>query len=93
LLAGLEMLGAQEWAIGGREPFNHEVFEDEFSEKEANREFPDMHGPLDAPRPLAGAIVLVVTFGMVAAKLEPAGLEPLEILHYGMAAALLLICL
>jgi len=47
----------------------------------------------DAPRPLAGAIVLVVTFGMVAAKLEPAGLEPLEILHYGMAAALLLICL
>ena len=45
-----------------------------------------------ARRPLAGAILLVATFAMVAAKLEPAGLEPLEILHYGMTAALLLIC-
>jgi hypothetical protein len=29
----------------------------------------------------------------VAVKLEAAGLEPLEILHYGMTGALLLICL
>lgn len=46
-----------------------------------------------ALRPIGGAVVLVVTFAMVAAKLEPGGLEPLEILHYGMAAALLLACL
>jgi len=46
-----------------------------------------------APRPIAGAILLVATFAMVAAKLEPAGLDPLEVLHYGMTAALLLICL
>ena len=46
-----------------------------------------------APRPIAGAILLVVTFAMVAAKLDPAGLDPLEVLHYGMTAALLLICL
>lgn len=46
-----------------------------------------------APRPVAGAIVLVITFAAVAVKLEAAGLEPLEILHYGMTGALLLICL
>ena len=46
-----------------------------------------------ALRPIAGAIVLVTTFGVVAAKLTIAGLAPLEILHYGMTAALLLLCL
>lgn len=44
-------------------------------------------------RPVAGAVLLVATFGVVAAKLSAAGLAPLEILHYGMTAALLLICL
>ncbi len=46
-----------------------------------------------APRPMVGAVVLVATFGVVAANLNPGGLEPLEILHYGMTAALLLLCL
>lgn len=45
------------------------------------------------PRPMAGAFLLVATFGAVAANLNPAGLAPLEILHYGMTAALLLICI
>lgn len=40
-----------------------------------------------------GAVMLVLTFGLVAAKLTLAGFEPLEILHYGMTAALLLLCL
>ena len=43
--------------------------------------------------PMAGAIVLVATCGVVAANLNPAGLAPLEILHYGMTVALLLLCL
>jgi len=46
-----------------------------------------------APRAIAGAILLVVTFALVAAKIEPADLSPLEVLHYGMSAALLLVCL
>lgn len=46
-----------------------------------------------ALRPVAGAIVLVATFGVVAANLDAGGFAPLEILHYGMTAALLLVCL
>ena len=46
-----------------------------------------------ALRPIAGAIVLVATFGVVAANLSAAGFAPLEILHYGMTASLLLVCL
>ena len=42
---------------------------------------------------MAGAIVLAATFGVVTAKLNIAGLAPIEILHYGMAAAVLLLCL
>ena len=44
-------------------------------------------------RPMAGAILLAATFGVVTAKLNIAGLAPIEILHYGMAAAVLLLCL
>jgi len=46
-----------------------------------------------ALRPITGAILLVATFGVVAANLEVGGFAPLEILHYGMTAALLLVCL
>jgi len=46
-----------------------------------------------ALRPIAGAVLLVATFGVVATNLGAAGLAPLEILHYGMTAALLLVCL
>ena len=45
------------------------------------------------PRTMTGAIVLVATFGVVAANLNAGGFAPLEILHYGMTAALLLLCL
>jgi len=48
---------------------------------------------MSAVRTIAGAAVLAVTFGAVAAGLTVAGYAPTEILHYGMAAALLLLCL
>ena len=46
-----------------------------------------------AVRPIAGAVMLVATFGLVAANLTFAGFAPIEILHYGMTVALLLLCL
>jgi hypothetical protein len=42
---------------------------------------------------IAGAAVLVITFAEVAAGVTLAGYAPTEILHYGMAAALLLLYL
>lgn len=45
------------------------------------------------PRKFMGALILVATFGFVAAKVPLGGFEPLEVLHYGMTAALLLACL
>lgn len=49
--------------------------------------------PKHVTRKSLGAVVLVLTFGLVAGRLTLAGLEPLEVLHYGMTAALLLLCL
>ena len=46
-----------------------------------------------AARPIAGAIVLVATFGLVAGNLTLGGFAPIETLHYGMTVALLLLCL
>ena len=46
-----------------------------------------------AVRPIAGAILLVATFGLVAGNLTLGGFAPIEILHYGMTVALLLLCL
>lgn len=45
------------------------------------------------PRKIGGATLLVVTFGLVAGNVLIGPLEPLEILHYGMTVALLLLCL
>jgi hypothetical protein len=44
-------------------------------------------------RKIVGAMLLVGTFGVVAAGVTFAGFAPLEILHYGMFVALLLLCL
>ena len=49
--------------------------------------------PKHAVRKSFGAVVLVLTFGLVAARQTLAGFEPLEVLHYGMTTALLLLCL
>ena len=48
----------------------------------------------DRPLGVLGAVVLLATFGAVSSNLTSiAGLAPIEVLHYGMAAAFLLLCL
>lgn len=47
---------------------------------------------LRAARSIACALLLAATFALVAARVTIAGFEPVELLHYGMAAALLLLC-